>query len=94
MIDVICQGGIEVAERIIGKGREMDDRLDPVELLQAHIAEVGVNLRDIRHVRRVSKRAPAVQVRVEPDDVMARGLKNGHHDSADVAEVAGDENAH
>ena len=70
------------------------DRPDPVKLLQAHIAEVGVNLRDIRHVRRVAKRAPAVQVRVEPDDVMARRLKNGHHDGANVAEVAGDENAH
>ena len=94
VVDVVGQGRVEVAERIVRQRGQVDDRVDPVELLHGDVAQVGVDLRDRRQPVGVAERAAAIQVGVEPDDLVTGRLEDGDEDGADVAEMTGDENPH
>ena len=94
MVDVVGQGRVEVAQGIVRQRGQVHDRVDPVELLHRDVAQVGVDLRDRREPVGIAERAAAIQVGVEPDDVVSRRLEDGDEDGADVAEMTGDEYAH
>ena len=60
-VDVVGQIGVEVAERIVGERGEVDDRVEALEVLGAHVAEVDVELWDV--VGRADEVAPVVAAR-------------------------------
>ena len=42
-VDVVGEFGVEVAERIVGERGEVDDRVEALEVLGAHVAQVDAS---------------------------------------------------
>ena len=68
MIDRVGQRRAQVAERIIGQTRQMDHRVDAVEVARLDVADV---LADGRHVADMPERALPEQAAVQTHDVVA-----------------------
>ena len=66
---------------------------EPLGLDVAHVAADRLDVGDRGHRGRLAERAPLVQVAVEADDLVAGVEEHRHEHGADVAEVAGDEDA-
>ena len=69
-VDVVGPLLVEVADRIVGERRQVDDRVEPLEVRGRHVANVAMHGHDRPEV--APEVAPAVEARVEPDDVVAR----------------------
>ena len=94
VVDVVGELAIEVAERVVRQGGEVDDRVEPAQVVHGHVAQVALDRRDARQARRVAEGAGAVEIDVEADDLVTGGQEFRHEDGADVAEVTGDEDPH
>ena len=91
MVDVVGGLRVEVAERVVADRREVQHRVEAVEVGGLDVADVLAQRGDPG--RRVAEHAVLEQVRVEPDDVVAGPLEERDQHRADVAVVAGDEYA-
>jgi hypothetical protein len=92
MVDVVRELGIEVAQRVVGKGGEMDDRVHALEVGGLHLTHVLLDRVD--GFAPGAEGRPPVQVGVETDDLMAGRSQVRGHDSSDVAAAAGDQDPH
>ena len=92
MVDVVRDLGIQVAERIVGERRDVQDGVDSFEVSRVDAANVGADRGNVDDAG--AERAGGVEVAVEADDVVSRGQQHRNHDGADVSEVSGDENPH
>ena len=92
MIDVVGRLRVQVADRIVADGRQMQNRVKADEIADLDVAHVLADRLDLP--RRLTQRAGGEQIEVQTDHVVA-GLRQqrGHH-GADVAVVTGDEYAH
>ena len=92
MVDVVGELGVEVAQRIVGKGRQVDDGVESVDVSDLDVADVSF---DYGHVsERAAERAVPIEVGVQSDHLDAGSLEEGHHDRADETFVTSDENPH
>ena len=91
MVDVVGGLGIEVAERVVAYSGEVDNSVEPGEVVALDSADVFADRFDLR--RGVAHDAGSEQVGVEADDVVAGLLQHRDEHRADVAVMAGDEYA-
>src|SRR5690606_33629165 len=68
--------------------------VEAAQVARLHRAHVAAEVLDRLDLAAGGERAARVEVGVEADDRVARALQERDHDGADVAEVAGDEDAH
>src|SRR5258708_40363363 len=92
MVDVKGQIGVEIAQRIIGKGRQVEDGFESAKVRDFNFADVLLDVRDVDHS--LAECASAVQVAVHSRDLMPLFEEQGGQDSSDVAQVSGDEYSH
>ena len=92
VIDVVRQLGVEVAERVVRERREMDDRVESLEIAPPDVADVLPDVPDPRE--RVAEGAGLVEVTVEAGHLVPGVLEEGDEDAADVALVSGDQDLH
>lgn len=94
MIDGEGDIGIEVAERIVGQRSEMDDGVDPFQVLPGHVADILADRRNVDELAGGGECTALVQIGVVADDFMAGFDQHRHHDGADITLMTCDENAH
>ena len=92
MVDVVGRLRVEVADRVVADRGEMDHGVEADEVLALDVADVRAHRLDLGWRR--PERAGGEEVGVEADDLVAGPLEHGDEHGADVAVVAGDENAH
>jgi hypothetical protein len=92
VIDLVGQVGVEVAERVVGKRRQVDDRVEAGQVGRGDVAHVHPQRRHLRPV--LAEPAPLEVERVEPDDIMPSLSQHRDHDRPDVPVVAGDQDSH
>ena len=87
MVDVVGDLRIQVTQRVVGKGGQMDDRLESLQVPPLNVPEVDSELRHRLNPWR--ERAFLKQVAVETHHVVTGAQQPGHHGRADVAFVSG-----
>ncbi len=93
VVDLVGGIGIEIARRIVAHAGEVDDRVDPGEMLRAGVAHVDPELDvGLRHL--CAEDAGLEQHAVHADHLVAACLEHRHEDGSDVAVVTGDEDLH
>ena len=92
MVDLVGRLRVQVADRVVADGGQVDDRVEALEVLDLEITDVTRERLNLGNL--VPERARGEEVGVDADDVMAGGLDDRDEDGADVAVVAGDEYAH
>ncbi len=73
-VDVVRPLLVEVADRVVRQRRQVDDRVEPLEVRRRHVADVASHASGSR-ARSVAEVASLVEARVEPDDVVARARR-------------------
>ena len=95
MIDVVGEFGVEIAERIVRQRRQMDDRVEAVEIGRRHVAHVLADAPAPATICAAGRIGAAlIEIAVAADDLVARLQQHRHHHGADVALMAGDQNTH
>ena len=92
MVDVVGQLGVEVAQRVVGQGREVDDGVEAREV--GGLDGANVLLEGTDGFPPVPKSGTPVQIGVQADDLMARLDHHGRHDRPDVAPATGQKELH
>ncbi len=92
MVDVVGQLRVEVAERIVRQGGEVDDGLEALEMAGLDVPDVEPDAGDL--LPAIPEAARLVEARVEPHHLVTGFQEQRHHDGADVALVAGDQHLH
>ena len=92
MVDVVGRLRVQIADRVVADGRQVQHRVEADEVLDLDVAHVLADRLDLG--RRLAERARGEQIEVQPDHLVAGLLEQGGHHGADVAVVAGDEYAH
>ena len=90
-VDLAREVGIQVAQRIVGQPGQVDDRVEARQVVRVRVADVAVQRGN--RWRRGAERASGEQVDVHPDDVVPRLDQHRDNDAADIARMAGDEDA-
>jgi len=88
MVDVVRDLGVQVAQRIVGERREVDDRVEPLQVRRLDVPKVQPQLRNVVNAR--SERTPPEEITVEADHLVAGAEQHRHHHGADVTLVSGD----
>jgi len=91
-VDVVGEVGVEVAERVVGEGAQVDDGVYALQVLGGDVAQVDVEERDL--VGRGPEVAIVEETGVEADDVDALPAKKRNELDADVAAMTRDQHAH
>jgi hypothetical protein len=92
VVDLVGEVRVEIAQRIIRQRREVDDR---VEALQVGLLDVAHVLAQVRNVnRRVAVRAKAVQIRVDAGDVKSFSDEDRDHNRPDEPKMPRYEDFH
>ena len=91
LVDVVRRLRIQVADRVIADGGEVQDGVEALEVGDLDVAYVLADGLDLSRLRPEDARGE--QIRVESDDLVAGPLGERDQDGADVAVVAGDKNA-
>jgi hypothetical protein len=93
VVDVVGDLGGERAERVVRQRRHVHDRVEALQVRDGDVAQVD---RKARHVGGVERAEHAVgeQAAVEAGDLVAGRGEDRGHDGAQVALVAGQQNAH
>ncbi len=92
MVDLICELGVEVPERVVRECCEVDDRVEASELIGRDVPDVASDRRD--RGRRRPQDAVGEERGVETDDIVSRLVERRRQDAADISVVPGDEDAH
>ena len=92
MIDVVGELRIQVAERIVRQGGEVNHRVEAGELGRLDPAHVGANRRHLRAF--AAEGAFLEKIRIQPDDLVTRADEDVHHHGADIAVVTGYQYSH
>ena len=92
VVDVVGAIGVQIAQRVVGQGCEVDDGVKALQLGTPHVAQIGLDPRDFR--RTGAEYAALKEPAVEADDRMPRSLKHRHHDGAEITRVAGNQHFH
>ncbi len=91
-VDVLGPASVQVAERVVGERRQVDDRVEAGEVLRADVAHVRASSVD-RLLDRVEVAAGVVGG-VQADDLVPGAAQDGPGERADVPLVPGDEDPH
>ncbi len=91
VVDGVRQSLVELPDRVVREGREVDNGIEAVNVLFPHVTDVQPNL---RRWRRDSEVAALVQRRVETDHVVAGRLEHGPRDRAHVPAAPRQQNPH
>ena len=83
---------VEVADRVIRDRREVDDRVESLEVLRRYIPDVAGPL--FVAFRLTAKVTSVVPTDIQTDDLMTSGLHEGNEHRPDVAAVAIHQNSH
>ena len=92
MVDVVGPVGVEVPERDVRQRRQVDDGVEAPQVVRGDVADILIYRG--RRVVVLAEDAVAEECRIEAHDVVALRVEVAGHDRADIALVAGDENAH
>jgi len=91
-VDGVRGPRVEVADRVVGDGREVDDGVEAVEVLGDDVADVPGALDVAGGLG--TEVAPVVPPGVQADDLVPRALQERDQDCPDVAPVTVDQNSH
>src|SRR5690606_24793501 len=94
VVDLEREVRLEVAEGIVGEGRQVKHGLATGQVGQRDVPYVLADGGNAAQAGIRSECTTAVEVAVQPDDFVAAGQKHGDEDGADVPEVSGDKDAH
>jgi hypothetical protein len=94
VVHVVHQDRTEVTQRIVGEGREVDDRVETGQRVGRDVPDIDVERADVCHLGGIAEVAGVVQVGVQADDVVSRLVEHRHQHGADIAAMAGDEDPH
>ena len=94
MIDVVGELRIEIAQGIVGQGREMNDSVETRNVLEGEVACVLAQARHRGDGAALGKGAPLVEIGIAADDLVPGRDEFGHHHGPDIAVMAGNQNFH
>ena len=92
MINVIGELRVEIAQRIVGKSGQMNDRVETPEIRFRQVAQILADFRN--RLGRRSKVAPAVKIGIDPDHFVTSRLQYRPRDGADVTLMTCKQNFH
>ena len=92
VIDVLGQLRVEIAQRVVGEGREVDDGVEALEV--GYFDRAHVLLDGADGLTPGSEGRTPVQIRVQPHDVVARLEHHRGHDRPDVASTPREQDSH
>ena len=88
MVDGVGQIRVEIAERIVGERREMNDGVEAFKIVGERVARVLGDGRERRNDAARVIGATPVEVDVIAGDVMPGGAQKRRHDRADITRMA------
>ncbi len=92
VVDLVGQGRVEIAHRIVRKGGQVDDGVDAPQVRGGHVADVDHSV--LAPARHSAERAGLEPVDVEADDVEPFIQQQRHQHAADVTVATRNENPH
>ena len=92
MIDLVRQRRVQIAQRIVGERRQMDDGIEAAQIRDLEGADVLAEGRD--RLAPGTERRAAIEVSVDAGHLVPGLLQKRRHDGADVTATAGEENSH
>src|SRR5262245_57287254 len=92
MIDVVGAVGVEIAQRIIRQGGEMDDRVEAGQGILLDFTKIDAERSDV--VEPGTEITAREELGIEADHVVAGGPQKRDEHGADVTGVTGDQNSH
>jgi hypothetical protein len=94
MVDFVSDVRIEVAERIVRKRRQMDDRVEAGEIAPCDVPHILADRRHVGDPPTPGKRAALVEIAVQPGDIVPGCEQYRDHYRADIALVTRDQHFH
>src|SRR5262249_52526845 len=88
VINLVGDIRTEIAQRIVGQSRQMDDGIEPREIADIDVANILANMRHVEDVAAGGKRAAFVEMAIETDNLIARLQQHRNHDGSDVAQMS------
>src|SRR5262249_53594114 len=92
MVDLVGDLRIQVAERVVRQGCEVNDRGESLEMPALDVAQIQSNLWNLSDS--FTKRAGAKKVTIEPDDVVPSVEEHRDQNGSNVPFVTRDEYPH
>ena len=92
MVDVIGPVRVQVAQRVVGQRRQVDDAVEAAQVLDRDVAHILSNRGDRDGA--VAEETIAEERGIETDDIVAGRREIGGHHRADIALVTGDKDTH
>ena len=94
VVDAVGRVRIEIAERVVGQSREMNDCVEPIKVAHVGVAQIFADMRHLGDLAAGGKGAALIELAVETGHLMACLDQHRHHDRADIAQMPSDQHAH
>ena len=90
-VDSVGQVRVEIAQRVVGQGGQMHDRVEAGEIAGLDVAQVLAQLGDVRQWLHLH---PGIEPAVEPHDLMAGITHHRCQHRSDIAEMTRHQHPH
>jgi hypothetical protein len=94
MIDVVGKARVQISKRIVGKGGQVNDAIEPGKIRSHGVARI---LTDGWHVRQAAaggKGAARIEIAVQANHLMASLNKHRRKNRADIAQMSSHQDTH